>query len=250
LPGALFQVTLPSGFVFTGTCSNIACSANDGSAGDYCVSTNLASLPSGTYTCTYVANVLTFAVTNAVTVATMRITIGIQNPYQYIPVASTFFATFQSAIAPIIFANSSVTSGNANGLNLVTNFTTLSLTGTVQLLWGVVPTSNFAARASGYAGCPIVLYATNTIKVYNSLQTTFTLTSAIKAMTLNSNINVEWTVMNGGLQLVDSLIYSSVFTNFPGAPTFTFTPSSSIHLNVLMVTLFRHLIRLIRGTMV
>jgi len=228
LPGALFQVTLPSGFVFTGTCSNIACSANDGSAGDYCVSTNLASLPSGTYTCTYVANVLTFAVTNAVTVATMRITIGIQNPYQYIPVASTFFATFQSAIAPIIFANSSVTSGNANGLNLVTNFTTLSLTGTVQLLWGVVPTSNFAARASGYAGCPIVLYATNTIKVYNSLQTTFTLTSAIKAMTLNSNINVEWTVMNGGLQLVDSLIYSSVFTNFPGAPTFTFTPSSSM----------------------
>ena len=231
LPGAVFTITLPPvtspnlGFTFSGSCSSIACLNNDGTAGDYCISTNLTALPSTGYTCAVSSNVLTLTMTQAVNSSiTTRIQATVQAPLQYVESHIPPTAVFKSAKAPIIFATTNVAVGTMNGINLVTAFTTITtVSGTVKLMWGVVPSSagsTFTTRLSGFAGCPISLFASGAnIKVYNSMQTSFTLTTAITAMQQDTYIKALWTISVASSALIDSVIINSLYTTMPGTYT-------------------------------
>ena len=231
-PGATFVFTIATPYTFTGNCSSISCVSNDGSVGDFCPSTGLAAIPSVFYNCMIspnAANVLTLVITRAVTTTTTRLQVGIQAPNQYIRTPLSISVQFQSSKAPIIFASTTVVAGSPNGLDLTTDFPLLSLTGIHRLMWGVVPSGVLAGRSSGYQGCPIVLYASGTNKeVFNSLQTSFTLTAAIKSMKANQGIKAFWTLLSGGLQLVDSLIMNSLYTTMPGTIKFAFDSTTNI----------------------
>ena len=220
-PGARIRLVINPGtgsldsFTFGNTCSNIQCSGNSGTSGDYCPANGINAIPNNAYNCSVSNNILNFYINQMVSKQIFRISASIINPLAL--VSTTITAYYLSQKTEIYFSLlNSIAAGSVNPLSLMTNYPTLIMNAdSVLLFWGVAYQD--LSVKNGYVGCPIYLYTSNSNNyiVFNSMKTSFTLVSTIPSLSFHSNLQAVWTVINV-IDAVEMFLMNSINSNFPG----------------------------------
>lgn len=194
-------------FSFGSSCTNVACSIASAGAGSDCPGAY--DIPLVTSTCIAAAQTLTFSLNQKFTLGgTFRIQASIINSNTLIATAKNIYAVHKSRKAETWFSYTTVTSSANNGLSLKTAYPSITIQNTVTLFWGLTYSQTQSI------GCPIYLYRTKTINIFNSITSTIAISTQIQSLPKPiNNIAMSWYPVDNSNTGV--LLMSSLSTTFP-----------------------------------
>ena len=206
--GSIIELTIDgTDFSFGSSCASVSCSIASAGAGSDCPGAY--DIPLVTSTCVATAQILTFNLNQKFTFGgTFRIQATIINSNTLIASAKNIYAVHKSRKAETWFSYTTVTSSATNGLSLKTSYPSITVQNAVTLFWGLT----YAQTQS--VGCPIYLYRTNTINVFNSITSSITISTQIQSLPKPIyNIVMSWYPVDNAN--AGTLVMSSLSTNFP-----------------------------------